>query len=142
MPASAFNKFNVFTFDLVSGAHDFDAHVFKAMLTNTAPVATNAVKADITEITATGGYPAGGTAGSISVSTATGTAKVVSADVTFTGSGGGFGPFRYVVWYNDTQSTPAKPLVAWFDYGSSISVGAAETFTVDFDGSLGAFTVT
>lgn len=142
MPASAFNKFNVFTFDLVSGSHDFDAHTFKVMLTNTAPTAANAVKADITEITAGGGYTAGGNTGSISVSTATGTAKVTSADVTFTGSGGGFGPFRYAVWYNDTQTTPAKPLVAWFDYGSSISVGAAETFTVDFDGTNGSFTVT
>jgi hypothetical protein len=38
------------------------------------------------------------------------------------------------VVYNDTPTSPADPLVAWFDYGSSITLIDGETFTVDFDG--------
>jgi hypothetical protein len=49
---ATYNKFNQFVDDLAKGVHNFASHTFKVMLTNTAPVATNAVKADITEITA------------------------------------------------------------------------------------------
>ena len=31
---ATYNKFNVFTEDLIEGVHDFDAHTFKVMLTN------------------------------------------------------------------------------------------------------------
>lgn len=138
---AAYNKFLVFTKNLIDGAHDFDAHTFKIMLTNTAPVNTNAVKADITEISAGNGYTAGGTATTITTSTATGTAKVVGTDVVFTATGGTIGPFRYAVFYNDTQSSPAKPLIAWWDYGSSITLNDTETLTVDFDAVNGIFTI-
>jgi hypothetical protein len=137
----AYNKFNVFTKDLINGAHNFGSNVFKIMLTNTAPVATNNVKADITDITAANGYTAGGSATTVTVSTTTGTAKAAGTAVTFTGSGGSFGPFRYAVLYNDTQTSPAKPLVGWWDYGSSISVNDTETFTVTPDATNGIFTL-
>ena len=71
---AAYNKFNQFTKDLIDGVHDFDAHTFKVMLTNTAPVATNTVKANLTEISAGNGYTAGGTATTITTSTSSGTA--------------------------------------------------------------------
>lgn len=137
---AVYNKFNQFTKDLIDGVHDFDAHVFKVMLTNTAPVATNSVRADLTEISAGSGYTAGGTATTITTSTATGTAKVTGTDVVFTSSGT-IGPFRYAVLYNDTATSPSKPLIAWWDYGSSISLNSAETLTVDFDATNGILTV-
>ena len=123
---ATYNKFNQFTKDLIDGVHDFDAHTYKVMLVNTAPVSTNSVKADLTEISAGNGYTAGGTATTISTSTASGTAKVTGSDVVFTASGA-VGPFRYAVLYNDTPTSPADPLIAWWDYGSSISLanGAA-----------------
>lgn len=139
---AAYNKFNQFTKDLVDGAHDFDAHVFKVMLTNTAPVATNTVKANITEISAGSGYAAGGTATTITTATASGTAKVSGTNVVFTASGGAVGPFRYAVLYNDTQTTPAKPLISWWDYGSSITLADTETLTVSFDATNGIFQIT
>lgn len=135
---AAYNKFNQFTKDLIDGVHDFDAHTFKVMLTNTAPVATNSVKTDITEISAGSGYTAGGTATTITTSTATGTAKVTGTDVVFTSSGT-IGPFRYAVLYNDTAS--GKPLISWWDYGSSISLSTSETLTVDFDAANGILTI-
>jgi hypothetical protein len=131
MATSAYNKFNDFSEQLIRGVHDWDAHTFKIALTNTAPSAANAVLADISQISAGGGYTSGGTATTISVSETSGTTTVSGTEVVFTGTGSGFGPFRYAVLYND--SAASKNLVSWFDYGSSISVGAGENFTVRFN---------
>lgn len=139
---ATYNKFLQFTKDLIDGVHDFDAHTFKLMLTNTAPVNTNTIKADITEISAGNGYTAGGAAVTITTATSSGTAKVtVTSDVVFTASGGSIGPFRYAVLYNDSPTSPAKPLIAWWDYGSSITLNSAETLTADFDQVNGVLTV-
>jgi hypothetical protein len=137
---ATYNKFNVFVEDLIEGVHDFDAHTFKVMLCNTAPVATNSVKADLTEISAGNGYTAGGTATTITTSRSTGTAKVTGSDVVFTATGS-VGPFRYAVLYNDSPTSPADPLIGYWDYGSSVSLANTETFTVDFDATNGIFTV-
>ena len=134
---ASYNKFNQFTKDLIDGVHDFDAHTFKVMLTNTAPTSSNTVKANLTEISSGNGYTAGGTATTISTSTSSGTAKVTGTDVVFTASGGSIGPARYAVLYNDTPTSPAKPLIAWWDYGSSITLADTETLTVDFDNTNG-----
>jgi len=139
---ASYNKFQVFTKDLIEGKHNFASNTFKVMLTNTAPVNTNGVKADLTEISAGNGYTAGGTTTTITSSTSSGVAKVTGTDVVFTASGGAIGPLRYAVIYNDTQTSPAKPLVAWWDYGSSITLNDTETLTVDFDSTNGIFTVT
>ena len=141
MPTSAYNKFNVFAQDILNAVHNFGSHTFKVMLTNSAPVATNTIKANITDISAGNGYSAGGSASAMSVSLATGTAKVTAGDVTFTASGGAIGPFRYAVLYNDTQSTPVKPLVAWLDYGTNQTINDGESLLVDFDGTNGLLTI-
>lgn len=137
---AVYNKFNQFTKDLIDGKHNFGSNVFKVMLTNTAPVATNQIKADITEITAGNGYSAGGTVTTITESTSSGVAKVVGSNVVFTATGS-VGPFQYAVLYNDTQTAPAKPLIAWWDYGSSITLVNTETLTVAFDATNGIFQV-
>lgn len=90
------------------------------------------MKADLAEIGAGNGYPAGGTDIQNTLSETTGTATVGATDVVFTASGGSIGPFRYVVLYNDTQTSPADPLVAWWDYGSELTLLDTETLTVDF----------
>jgi hypothetical protein len=134
---AVFNKFNQFAKDLVDGKHQFSAHTFKVMLTNTAPVSTNQVKADLTEIAAGFGYTAGGTATTLGVSVSGGLAKVTGADVVFTASGGDIGPFRYAVLYNDTQTSPVDPLVGYWDYGAEITLATTESLTVVFDASEG-----
>jgi hypothetical protein len=45
------------------------------------------------------------------------------------------------VLYNDTPTSPADPLIGWWDYGSSQAVAAGETFTVDLDGTNGILTL-
>jgi hypothetical protein len=138
---AAYNKFNQFTKDLIDGVHDFDAHTFKVMLTNVAPVATNTVRANITEISAGNGYTAGGLTTAITTSTASGVAKITATDVTFTATGGSIATFRYVVIYNDTPTSPLKPLMCWIDYGSAVTLAAGESLLVDFDATNGLATV-
>ena len=135
-------KFQIFSENLSKGVHNFNSNTIKVMLTNTAPnAATNAVLADITEISAGNGYTAGGTATTLTLSNTSGTEKIVATDVVFTASGGTIGPFRYAVIYDSTPTSPLKPLIAYLDYGSSITLNATETFTVDFDATNGWFQV-
>lgn len=142
---AAFNKFNQFVADLAQKVHNLStsADTLKVMLTNSAPVATNTVKANLTEISAGSGYSAGGTSTAITSSSQTsGTFKLVITDTVFTASGGSIGPFRYAVLYNDTPTSPADPLIGWWDYGSNITLNDGETFTVNFDESGGVLTIT
>lgn len=139
---AAFNKFQAFVEHLAEKVHNLGADTLKVALSNTAPANTNTVFADITEISAGNGYTAGGTAVTISSSAqSSGTYKLVLADVVFTASGGSIGPFRYAVLYNDTPTSPADPVIAWWDYGASVTLADGETFTVDFDSSSGVLTL-
>lgn len=101
------------------------------MLSNTLPVATNAVKTDITEIGAGNGYSAGGAAVTSQSNTQTGgTDTLTATGPVFTASGGSVGPFRYSILFNNTAA--GKNLIGWWDYGSSITLLNGETFTVVF----------
>jgi hypothetical protein len=142
---ATYNKYDVFVKNLVDGVHNFASHVFKTALSNTAPnVATHTVLANVTELTTSGGYTAGGITTTITTSTSgtnPATAKVTASnDPLWTGSGGGF-TFRYAILYNDTPTSPADPLIAYWDYGSSQLVNTGETLTVDYDQSAGVFTI-
>ena len=100
------------------------------------------MRADITELATSGGYTAGGNTTTITTSRASGVAKATGTDPTvWTGSGGGF-TFRYAVMYNDTPTSPADPLIGYWDYASSQLVAAGETLTVDLSASEGIFTIT
>jgi hypothetical protein len=138
---ASFNKFNSFVEALAEKKHDLGADTLKVLLTNTAPVATNSVKADLTEISAGNGYTAGGNTASVTSSAQTsGTYKLVLGDpATWTASGGSIGPFRYAVLYNDTAAN--DELIGWWDYGSSITLAAGESFAVDFDPTTGVLTL-
>lgn len=139
---ATFVTFDQFKADLLAAVHNFTSHSFKVLLTNTAPTAGNALKADITEIAAGNGYTAGGGATTVSSATQTaGTAKVILTDVTWTAAGGSIGPFRYAVLWNDTPASPLDPLVGYVDYGSSRTLADTESFTVDFSATAGVFTI-
>lgn len=131
---ATFVKFQQFPEDLAKKVHNLDVDTLKVMLTNTAPnAATNTVKADLTEITAGNGYTAGGTAiASQDAEQTGGTLALTGADVVFTAAGGSIGPFRYAVIYNDTPTSPADPLIGYYDYGSAVTLNDTDTFTVDF----------
>ena len=139
---ATFNKVNVFVENLAEKVHNLGSDTLKIALTNTAPTASSATMSDITQISSGNGYTSGGTQATISSSAqSSGTYKLVLADVVFTAAGGSIGPFRYAVLYNDTPTSPADPLIGYWDYGSSVTLADTETFTVDFDGTTGVMTL-
>ena len=125
---AAFNKFNSFIEAVFEGQHNFASNTFKVYLSNTAPTAANSVKADIAEIANGNGYTTGGQTVTISSSSQTGGTytAAVNQTLTWTASVGNIASFRYAIMYNDTSATGL--LVGWWDYGSSISPAAGETF--------------
>jgi hypothetical protein len=143
----AFNKFQATVLHLASGVHQLQtgsSHVLKVYLSNTAPnAATHAVRADLAEISAGSGYTAGGNTCTLTSGAQTGgTFKLTLADPpTWTATGGSIGPFRYAVLYNDTPTSPADPLLGWWDYGSALTLASGETFTVDLDQAGGTLTL-
>ena len=139
---AAFNKFQCFVADVAHHVHNLGSDTLKILLTNTAPVATNAVKADLTEISAGNGYTAGGNAAALTSSTqASGLYKLILANpATWTAAGGSIGPFRYAALYNSTAA--AGNLVGYWDYGSAVTLASGETFTVTLDASAGVLQLT
>lgn len=140
MAGPAFNKFNIFTLDLGNKVHSLSADALKVMLSNVAPVATNAVKADITEIAAGNGYVAGGgLAVFVSWSQAAGLATLKLTAPQFAASGGPMATFRYPVLYNSTPG--AGNLIGWWDWGSAIILPDGGVFIPTFDGTNGVLTI-
>lgn len=139
---AAFNKYYVFVENLAEKVHDLGSDTLKVLLTNSAPATGHTVRANTAEIAAGNGYSSGGTQATLVSSSQTGgTYKLVLDDVVFTAAAGTIGPFRYAVLYNDTPTSPADPLIGYWDYGSSITLQDGETFTVDYDGTTGVLTI-
>ena len=131
-------KYQQFVEDLGNKVHDLVGtnDTLKVMLSNAAPnVATHQVRADVTELTTGGGYTSGGIDTQNDGSESGGTLTVTGVDVVFTASAGTIGPFQYAILYNDTPSSPADPLIQYWNYGSPITLQDGETFTVDFSGN-------
>lgn len=138
---AAYNKFQDYAEQVNKAIHNWSSHTFKAAFSNSAPSAANTILADITQISSGGGYTNGAGGGvtldGVTLTEASGTAKLVITDEVFTATGASVGPFRYIVIYNDSATSPADALVCWFDYGSSVTLLDTETFTIDFDGTNG-----
>ncbi len=131
---AAFNKFEDFVEQLGLGKHVFGTHVLKCALTNGAPVAGNTILANVTQISGTNGYTTGGESAAATWAEAAGTATLTGTKIVWTATGA-VGPFRYVVLYNDTQTSPVDPLIGWWDYGSALTLANGETFSVLFNNS-------
>lgn len=128
---ATYTKFNSFVEALAEKVHNLGSDQLVVALTNTAPSAANTVLADITQITYTNLSSRNITTSSSSQSS--GTYSLVLADLTLTASGS-VGPFRYAVIHNDTALN--DELIAYYDYGSSITMAAGETFLIDFGANL------
>lgn len=134
---ATYTKFQPFVEKLAEKAHNLgsDQLVVALCAAANAPVATNGVLADLTQISYTnlsGVNPRNITTSSSSQSS--GTYSLVLTDLVLTASGGTVGPFRYVVIYNDTATN--DELIAYYDYGSDVTLADTETFTIDFGATL------
>lgn len=135
-----YNKFNSFVSDLAQKIHNLNSDSLKILLTNAAPLATNTVKSNITEIAAGNGYSAGGAAAAfVSGSNTSGTYKLILSPVSWTASGGSIGPFEWAVLYN--SSAASGNLIGWWDYGTAITLTNGNTFIVSLDQTNGVFTL-
>ena len=133
---AAYNKFQQYVEDLAHKVHNLGADQLVVALcaAASAPVATNAVLANLTEISYTNLSSRNIT--TTSSAQTTGTYKLTLTDLVLTASAA-VATFRYVVVYNDTPTSPADPLIAWYDHGSDVTLANGETFTIDFDDSNG-----
>ena len=130
---AAYNKFKQFVEDLAHGVHNLGTGVLTVALTNAAnaPVATHEIRGSLVEIAYTNL-----SSRVITTSTSaqvTGTYDLVLNDLTLTASGGPVAPFRYVIIYNDTPTSPADPLIGWYDYLSDLTLNDGESLTIDFE---------
>lgn len=118
---------------------------FVVALSNTAPASEasnptadgNGVLANVTQVSYTNCSSRNIT--TASAAQTSGTYKVTLTDLTLTASGGTVGAFRYIYVYDDT--VVGDPIVAYYDYGSSITLADGESLTIDFDGTSGFFTI-
>lgn len=133
---AAYNKFQQFVEDLAHGVHNLATDQLTVALTATAnaPVATNEVLANLTEIAYTNLSARNITTASSGHTT--GTYSLVLTDLVLTAGGGSVAAFQYVVIYNNTPTSPADPLICWYDHGSAVTLADGETYTIDFGAQL------
>jgi len=128
---ATYNKHNAFVEDVCEKVHNLAADAITAYLTASAnaPVATNSILANLTQISYTN---LSSRVFSVTTSAQTsGTQTYLLADLTLTASGA-VATFRYAGYYNDTPTSPADPLIGWWDYGSDVTLASGETFAYDF----------
>ena len=140
---ASFTKLNGFVEHLAEKVHNLGSDQLAVALTNTAPgsestpptgaTGTN-ILGNLTQITYTNLSSRNLTTSASAQSS--GTYSLSVNDLVLTASGGSVGPFRYVYIYNDTPTSPADPLIGYYDYGSSVTLADGETFTIDFGSTL------
>ena len=143
---ASFNKVNDF---VVNAVHNMDlaSDQLAVALTNTAPVSEssnptadgNGIVGNLTQISYSNCSSRNLTTSSSSQSG--GVYKLVVADLTLTASGT-VGPFRYIYIFDDTVSSPADPIIGYYDYGTSLTLNNGDTFTLDFSPSNGVIQLT
>lgn len=138
----AMTKLNGFVEHLAEKVHNLGSDAITVALSNTAPgsettpptgaTGTN-ILANVTQISYTNL-----SSRVVTISTSAqsgGTYTLVPVDLVLTATGA-VGPYRYVYVYNDTPTSPADPLIGYYDRGSSVTLASGETDTIDFTAEL------
>ena len=135
---AAYNKFQQFVEDLAKGVHNFTSDATCTVTVAlcaaaNAPVATNSILGNLTQVSYTN--LSSRVITGITAEHTTGTVTITGDDLVLTASGA-VATFRYVVLYNDDPTSPADPLIAWYDHGSDVTLANGETYTIDFTGGI------
>jgi hypothetical protein len=144
---ASFTKINDFVLNAVHNM-DLESDQVVVAFSNTAPSSEssdptadgNGILGNVTEVAYTNLSSRNVT--TTSSTQTSGVYKLVLTDLTLTASGGSFGPFRYVYLYNDTVTSPADPLIGYYDYGSNLTLNDGDSFTVDFSAANGVLQLT
>jgi len=136
MPTASYTKCTAAIEPLLEGIN-VGSDSWKIALTNASAVAKTSFVAGTDDLATGNGYTAGGNACTVTTAAQTaGTYIFTLSNPTAWTASGAIGPFQYAVLWDTTTSTP----VAQWDYGSSISLASADTFTFAFSGNV--FTAT
>lgn len=125
-----YQKFNQTVEDMANGVYNCATDQFTIALTVGAPSATNTVLANLTEISYTNL-----SARDLTTTTSgqtSGTFTQLFADLVLTASGGAVAGFQYITIYDNTPTSPADPLLCFYDFGSLLTLADGETLTIDF----------
>jgi len=118
------SKTYFFTLDCGLKVHNLNAtDTLKLAFTNTAPTTATHLYADITSPLALTNLLTSPALTSVTYTQTTGTATLGAATWTGTSQTGNFGPFEYIVVYND--SATSKNVIGWYDYGSALTLNGA-----------------
>lgn len=142
---ATYNEINDWLANMVEVAN-LESDEFMIALSNTAPASEGTpptgdgagVLANVSEIAYTN--LSSRVITTTSSAQASGLYKLVLQDLVLTASGA-VATFRYVYVYDNTPTSPADPLVCYYDYGSEVTLADGETFTIDFDDANGLFQV-
>lgn len=131
---AVFNKFHQFVEDLAKGVHNFTSDstcsvTVALTAAANAPVNTNTVLSNLTQISYTN--LSSRIITGVTCEQTSGTVSFTANDLVLTASGA-VATFRYVVLYNDDPTSPADPLIGWYDIGSDVTLASGETLTLDF----------
>jgi hypothetical protein len=133
---ATFTKIHSFVENLAEKQIDLSGNGITVALTNTAHTSTWDELADLTQVSYTN---LSSRVCTVSSSAQTdGTYKLVLADLVLTATGA-VGPFQYIYLYDD-NSTGDK-LIAYYDYGSAVTLASGDTFTLDFSADDGVLTL-
>jgi hypothetical protein len=130
---ATFTKFNSFVEALAEKTHNLGSDTLTVALTNTLPVNTNTVIANITQISYTNiqnGTTTGRNLTGVTSAQTSGSYKLDANDLVLTATGT-VPTFRYVVLYNQTATS--GELIGWYDYGAAVDLLNGETFTIVWD---------
>ncbi len=128
---ASYGKFEQTVEDWMEGVYTASTDQFTVALTTNAnaPVASNSVLANLTEISYTNLSSRDITTNSSGQTS--GTFTQLFTDLVLTASGA-VATFRHIVIYDNTPSSPLDPLLARFDFGSDLTLASSETLTIDW----------
>ena len=133
---AAYTKHYQFVEDLAHGVtSDATCSPTVYLTTNAnAPTQANSVRGNLTEISYANLSSRIATISSSGQTT--GTYTLVLNDLTLNATGT-VATFRWVGLYNDDPTSPADPLICYWDYGSDLTLNNGESLTIDFGADAG-----
>ena len=142
---ASFTKVNDFVVNLAN-TMDLDADTLVVALSNTDPASGTDIRSDGNGILANCSQISytnlsSRTLQSVSSTQTSGTYKLTASDLVLTASGGSGAAFRYIVIFDDSVTSPADPVIGYYDYGTSLTLNDGDTFTIDI-GTNGILTLT
>ena len=136
---AVYNSFDQFIADVHNGVHTLSTDTLKVAMTTHANLPSASADSVLADLTVVSNLETNANSTTLSVSSSiqtSGNYALILVDKTITAQNGAIGPFRWVVIYNDTPTSPADPLIAYFDYGSEITINLNESLTLDFGANL------